>query len=116
MLLAKRTKPPFQWSFPGGQIEPGESAEDAAIREAREEVSVEIEIVAKAGEREVRLPDKRYLICVFAARLVSGEAMIGPEAAEIAWCDPSEIVSFDATPELTAHAVTARQLIFGAKA
>ncbi|MGE0339428.1 MAG: NUDIX domain-containing protein, partial [Xanthobacteraceae bacterium] len=39
VLLAKRTKPPFKWSFPGGSIEPGESAEEAAIREVREEVS-----------------------------------------------------------------------------
>lgn len=116
MLLAKRTKPPFQWSFPGGQIEPGESAQAAAIREAREEVSIEIEIVAQAGEREVTLPDRRYLISVFAARLVSGEARTGPEAGEIAWCDPSEIVSFDATPELTAHAITARKLVFDPKA
>ena len=55
MLLAKRTKPPLKWSFPGGGIETGESAEGAAIREAREEVSVEIEILGKAGVREITL-------------------------------------------------------------
>ncbi len=114
--MAKRTKPPFQWSFPGGAIESGESAQQAAIREAREEVSVEIEIAGKVGEREVTLPDKRYLISVFAARLVSGEPTTGPEASEIAWLDPSEIASFDATPELTAHAEAARRLLFPGKA
>lgn len=116
MLLAKRTKPPFKWSFPGGSIEPGESAAQAAIREAREEVSVEIEIVAKAGEREVRLPERRYVISFFAAKLVSGEAATGTEASEIGWFEIDEIAALDTTPELEESAREAERTLLAAKA
>jgi 8-oxo-dGTP diphosphatase len=116
VLLAKRTKPPFQWSFPGGRLEPGESAEEAAIREAREEVSVEIEIVGKAGEREVMLPGRRFLISVFAARLVSGEAQPGPEASETGWFAVGDIEALDATPGLSDSARLAKRIYLAAKA
>ncbi len=115
VLLARRTKPPFLWSFPGGKIEPGESAEAAAIREAHEEVSVEIEIVARAGEREVRLGDRRFLISVFAARLIAGEAQTSEEASETGWFRPDEIGSLDTTEGL-ADAARAAAAILNAKA
>jgi 8-oxo-dGTP diphosphatase len=115
VLLAKRTKPPFQWSFPGGSIEPGESAAKAAIREAREEISVEIEIVAKAGEREVRLPERRYLISVFAAKLVSGEPTTSAEASATGWFGIEEITVLDTTPGLEESAREAERVFLAAK-
>ncbi len=42
VILIKRKNPPFGWAIPGGFIEYGESAESAAIREAREETSLDI--------------------------------------------------------------------------
>jgi len=116
VLLAKRTKPPFQWSFPGGGIEAGESPEQAAAREAREEVSIEIEILAKAGVREITLTDRRYAISVFAARLLSGEPAAGPEASAIGWFEIEEIASLDTTDELENYAVVAKRLFLAAKA
>jgi 8-oxo-dGTP diphosphatase len=118
VLLAKRTKPPFKWSFPGGSLEPGESAAQAAIREAQEEVSVEIEIVAKAGEREMALPEakQRYLISVFAASLVAGEPKTGPEASEIGWFDIEEIAALDTTEGLAESARKAERVFLAAKA
>src|SRR5204863_7457976 len=37
------------WSLPGGAIDPGESPAEAARREAREEASVEVELLGLAG-------------------------------------------------------------------
>jgi 8-oxo-dGTP diphosphatase len=116
VLLAKRTKPPFKWSFPGGSLEPGETAAQAAIREAREEISVEIEVVGKTGDNEVALGDNLYVISVFAARLIAGEPKAGPEASEIGWFDVSEIVALDATDELAAYAAAAKHLFLASKA
>jgi 8-oxo-dGTP diphosphatase len=116
VLLAKRTKPPFKWSFPGGSIEPGESAAQAAIREAQEEVSLEIELIEKAGEREMLLPGRRYLISVFAAQAVRGEAQTGPEASEIGWFDVEEIAKLDTTEGLIESAREARRVFLASKA
>lgn len=116
MLLARRAKSPFKWSFPGGRVEPGETSEDAAIREAREEVSVEIQILAKSGEREVPLPGKRYVISIFAARIVSGEEKTGPEASETGWFHISEIAALDTTEGLAEAAQAAAKLVEAAKA
>lgn len=114
MLLAKRTKPPYRWSFPGGGIEPGESAEETAIREAFEEVAIEIKIIAKVGEHEAALPDRRYVITVFAASLLRGEPQPGPEASSIGWFAPNEIRSLDATDKLEQFALAAQRLYFAA--
>jgi len=118
VLLAKRTKPPFQWSFPGGSLEPGENAETAAIREAKEEVSADIEIIAEAGTREFVLAnaDRRYVISVFAARLIDGEPQAGPEASEIGWFDVAEIATLDTTEKLADYAALAQRLFLAAKA
>jgi ADP-ribose pyrophosphatase YjhB (NUDIX family) len=43
IVLIKRKNPPFGWAIPGGYIDYGESAEAAAIREAKEETGLDIE-------------------------------------------------------------------------
>ena len=45
-ILIKRKNDPFKnyWALPGGFVEYGESVEDAAIREAKEETSIDVEL------------------------------------------------------------------------
>ncbi|MEO0190585.1 MAG: NUDIX hydrolase [candidate division WOR-3 bacterium] len=42
IVLIKRRDPPYGWALPGGFIEYGESAESAAVREAKEETNLDI--------------------------------------------------------------------------
>jgi 8-oxo-dGTP diphosphatase len=42
IVLIERKNPPPGWALPGGFVEVGESAEDAAIREAKEETSLDV--------------------------------------------------------------------------
>jgi 8-oxo-dGTP diphosphatase len=75
------------WSLPGGHIEPGEAARDAALREVREETGVEAELAGLLDIHEVVRRDDRgsleahYLLVVFFGRWVSGEPAAGDDAA-----------------------------------
>lgn len=44
VVLIERKNPPFGWALPGGFVDYGESLEQAAVREAREETSLEVKL------------------------------------------------------------------------
>ena len=45
VVLIKRKNPPHGWAIPGGFVDYGESLEDAAVREAKEETSLDVKLV-----------------------------------------------------------------------
>ncbi|PSF35261.1 NUDIX hydrolase [Aphanothece hegewaldii CCALA 016] len=45
IILIERKNPPYGWALPGGFIDYGETVETAAIREAMEEINLEVELV-----------------------------------------------------------------------
>jgi len=59
IVLIKRRNPPYGWAIPGGFVDYGESLEEAALREAKEETNLEVELVRQfhtysAPERDPR--------------------------------------------------------------
>jgi 8-oxo-dGTP diphosphatase len=86
VLLIRRGTPPRQgeWSLPGGRIEPGERAMDAALRELREETGVEAEITGLIDVVDGLFPEagRHYVLIDYAARWLSGEPVAGDDAAE----------------------------------
>ena len=76
------------WELPGGQIEPGETPAEAAARELREEVGVEVLDLAPWRVYEHDFPSKRVRLHWFHVRRWSGEAK-GREGQRLAWVDPA---------------------------
>jgi 8-oxo-dGTP diphosphatase len=70
IVLIKRKNPPFGWALPGGFVDYGETLEDAARREAREETSLEVELIRQfhSYSDPARDPRKHTISTVFIAR------------------------------------------------
>jgi 8-oxo-dGTP diphosphatase len=116
LLLVRRANPPQLWTLPGGRIELGESAADAARRELFEETGVEADIVGFAGYREMLLrenatPRSHFVILAFAARWRSGAGTPAAELSAVEWIDPAALSKFQTTEGLAEIVGNARQLL-----
>ena len=49
IVLIERKNPPHGWALPGGFVDYGESLETAAMREAREETSLDVRLISQLG-------------------------------------------------------------------
>jgi 8-oxo-dGTP diphosphatase len=111
VLLAQRAVGSLAglWSLPGGRVEFGERLAEAALRELEEEVQVTADIVDFAGIVEVMPragPQFHFLVVAFAARWISGEPQIGPEASAVVWADPVTLDGLPVTDDL--HRIVAQ--------
>lgn len=79
IVLINRKNPPFGWAIPGGFVDYGESLENAAIREAREETSLKVELLCQLGAYSDPERDPRHhtISVVFVARATGS-----PKAAD----------------------------------
>lgn len=84
VVLIKRKNPPYGWALPGGFIDYGESAEHAAVREAREETSLDVSNLKLFGvySNPDRDPRHHTLTVVFSADC-GGTPKAADDAADI---------------------------------
>lgn len=94
VLLARRDAPPI-WNLPGGKMEPGEAPWHAAVRETREEVGIDVEVVRLTGVYD-RSPTGRSVL-VFLCRQVAGTPTTGAETTEVRWF-PVDTLPADINP------------------
>ena len=115
VLLIRRGTPPRQgeWSLPGGRIEPGERAVDAALRELGEETGVQAEITGLIDVVDGLFPEagRHYVLIDYAARWVSGEPVAGDDALEarfVALDEVESLIEWSETRRIIRMAVAGR--------
>ena len=62
----------YLWEFPGGKIEPGETGEDCAVRECREELGVTVAVGERFMEVDHTYPDLTVHLTLFYAAIREG--------------------------------------------
>jgi 8-oxo-dGTP diphosphatase len=108
VLACERSEPPEvagRWEFPGGKVEPGETDEEALVRECAEELGVQVGIGDRVG-RDVPLAHGRALLRVWFAELIEGEPR-PLEHSDLRWLAPDEL---DSVPWLPADAPIVAEL------
>jgi ADP-ribose pyrophosphatase YjhB (NUDIX family) len=90
VLLRRAIEPgKGKWVFPGGFVDRGEPVPDAAIRETREEVNLEVSLV---GTLDVySMPRYEVVVVVYAAEVRGGKLTAADEALEVRTFPPEDL-------------------------
>lgn len=99
-LICQRPKDKSQgllWEFPGGKLEPGETGEQAVIRECREELGVTLQVDNFFMDVTHEYPDRTVHLSVYNCSLTDGEP-VRLEHNDMRWITASELGEFEFCP------------------
>jgi len=100
LLVAKRKKGKAQeglWEFPGGKLEPGESAEDCLRRELWEEMQIKIEPYAYFARNDHHYGSSHIHLIAYKSRYISGEVKL-LDHDEYLWINRRKLTAFNFAP------------------
>ncbi len=117
ILLEKRKNEPGrgQWSIPGGLVELGESVEQTAIREVKEETGLEVEkpehidVVDNIDLDEEGKVRYHFIIIDYLVKFKGGNVEASSDAAELRWVAFEDVGTYDLTPTFRAFFLRNRQ-------
>ena len=91
IVLIERKHPPCGWALPGGFVDVGERLEQAAIREAREETSLSVQLIALLGCYSDPMRDERgHTVSAVYVATASGVARARDDAKNLDFFSPGE--------------------------
>lgn len=87
IVLIRRGKDPYmgKLAIPGGRVEVGEAVESSAVREAKEETGLDVELVKLLGvySEPGRDPRGHYISIVYLAKVLGGIPKASSDAAAV---------------------------------
>ncbi|MCD8240873.1 MAG: (deoxy)nucleoside triphosphate pyrophosphohydrolase [Lachnospiraceae bacterium] len=85
------------WEFPSGKVEPGETPEEALVREIREELDTDIAVGERIARIEYDYPAFHLSMDCFWAEVLSGDLVLREHEAT-RWLTKEELYSVDWLP------------------
>lgn len=82
------------WEFPGGKIEPGETAEQCIVRECQEELGVTLNVEQELTDVVYTYPDRTVHLHFFLTQVIGGQLQ-RKEHNAFAWITPDEIPQYE---------------------
>lgn len=94
ILLVK--SPRRGWEYPGGMLEPGETFQDALVREIKEEAGIDVEITGFVGL--CKNIEKDVVNIDFICKAVDGQLTTSDESTEVMWVNKENALSMITFP------------------
>ena len=92
IVLIERRNPPHGWALPGGFVDTGETVEAAAVREAREETGLEVDLRALLGcYSDPRRDPRGHTASIVYVASARGEPRAQSDARRVRVVDPRAI-------------------------
>ena len=107
VALVRRGRPPAygEWSLPGGAVEPGESLEEAVVREVAEEIGLKVEVVEVVAVLDRIFWDQEgevhyhYVLIDFLCRKTGGKLQASSDAISCSQIPFSALAQYNLTKE-----------------
>jgi 8-oxo-dGTP diphosphatase len=85
---------PLKWEFPGGKVESGESFESCLLREIKEELNVEIEIITSLHFNIHTYPSITIKLVPFVCKIIGGQIIL-KEHIKYEWSNTTNLLDLD---------------------